>query len=256
MMSFMDSTLEAGRRNRGAGVGVDGCRAGWLYAAIDADDDCRFGVLQSFEKVIASLHEPQLVLVDIPIGLPSPGQSGRQCDRLARRAIGPRGSSVFTPPGRAAIEAPAYEAACLANQRLHGQKISLQSWNIAPKIGEVDHFLRNTVSPPAIREMHPEVAFWALNGRVPLPESKKSAAGLDARLDVLERHFRPARECYERCLAATARADVARDDIVDALVGAVTAIRAPRLACFPGQPPRDEFGLSMEIVFADPDVFG
>lgn len=241
-------------RTERAAAGVDGCRAGWLCAAIDDAGDCSFVLERSFRRLISALGEASLVLVDMPIGLPLPGQSGRECDALARSAIAPRGSTVFAPPGRAALAAPTYESACRANQQEHGRKISLQSWNIAPKIDEVDRFLRGDAVRPPIREMHPELAFWALNGREALRTRKKSPAGVEARLTVLSRHFPPARASYERCLAATARRDVARDDIIDALVGAVTARRAPALESFPALPPRDAFGLPMEIVFADPDV--
>ena len=95
-----------------------------------------------------------------------------------------------------------------------------------------------------------------MNGGTVLTEPKKTAAGLESRLAVLSRHFPAARDAFERCRAATLRRDVARDDIVDALAGAVTACLAPGLSRFPAEPPRDEQGLPMEIVFADPGTVG
>ncbi len=45
-------------------------------------------------------ERPAIITVDAPIGLPEgalPG--GRTCDRLARRLLGPRHGSVFSPIG-------------------------------------------------------------------------------------------------------------------------------------------------------------
>ncbi len=98
--------------------------------------------------------------------------------------------------------------------------------------------------------MHPEVAFWALNGRQPLRSPKKRTAGIEERLRILEVHYPRARECFDACSAKYLRKRVARDDIVDAIAGAVTARFAPHLATLPADPPLDDEGLPMEIVYA------
>ena len=41
---------------------------------------------------------------------------------------------------------------------------------------------------PTVREVHPEVCFWALNNRQPMADSKKTKDGIKQRLDVLKRH--------------------------------------------------------------------
>ena len=54
------------------------------------------------------------------------------------------------------------------------RKVSKQLFNIAPKIREVDEALR--ADPDAagrVFEVHPELAFWRLNGERPLTEPKK-----------------------------------------------------------------------------------
>ncbi len=101
-----------------------------------------------------------------------------------------------------------------------------------------------------VREMHPEVAFWALNARKNMQYSKKKPEGAEERLEVLARFFPSARDCYEDALNTFKRKDVARDDILDAMVGAVTAMQSPRIATFPESPARDEEGLAMEMVYA------
>ena len=83
--------------------GIDGCPSGWFYVGTDIDGKCQFGVLENFSDVSLFTHHAKLVLVDIPIGLPSTGIPERLCDTAARKAITPRGSSVFPAPARAAL---------------------------------------------------------------------------------------------------------------------------------------------------------
>ena len=99
--------------------------------------------------------------------------------------------------------------------------------------------------------MHPEVAFWAFNGQSSLTHGKKKAAGSEERLNVLSRLFPQAEDCYEEALNTYRRKDVARDDILDAMVGAVTAIQYPNIKTLPSYPLVDETGLAMEIVYAE-----
>ena len=59
-----------------------------------------------------------------------------------------------------------------------------------------------------------------------------------------------ARDCYRDALDTYKRKDVAADDILDALVGAVTAMHLPAIKTLPENPVKDEEGLAMEIVYA------
>jgi predicted RNase H-like nuclease len=99
--------------------------------------------------------------------------------------------------------------------------------------------------------MHPEVAFWALNNRQAMQYNKKKPEGHDERLVVLQRYYPRAAECFELARQGFIKRDVAIDDIIDALVGAVTARQSPRLATFPLERVLDDQGLPMEMVFAD-----
>ena len=98
--------------------------------------------------------------------------------------------------------------------------------------------------------MHPEVAFWALNDRKTLQHAKKKREGAEERLEILTRFLPCASDCYEEALNTYKRKDVAADDILDAMVGAVTAMQLPRIKTLPGNPGMDEEGLAMEIVYA------
>jgi predicted RNase H-like nuclease len=76
-------------------AGIDGCKSGWLYVGIDDKGQFHFGVKSKFEDVISILKDARLILVDMPIGLPSSRQTKRHCDVAARKAISPRGLSQY-----------------------------------------------------------------------------------------------------------------------------------------------------------------
>ena len=82
--------------------------------------------------------------------------------------------------------------------------------------------------------------------------AKKKYEGAEERLEVLTKFLPTARDCYEEALNTYKRKDVAADDILDAMVGAVTAMHS-RIATLPASPTRDEEGLAMEMVYALPN---
>lgn len=230
--------------------GIDGCPAGWLFVGVDLKGECQFGVLERFSDVGILLGQSRLILVDIPIGLVSSGDAGRVCDTAARKVIAPRASSVFSAPARPAIAEHAYREGSDANFRAVGKKLSTQSWAIVPKIREVDDYMRSARVQEKVREMHPEVAFWALNNRKALKHGKKKPEGAEERLEILTEYLPHARETYESALDTYKRKDVAADDILDAMVGAVTAMHHPRITTLPANPAKDDEGLVMEMVYA------
>jgi len=231
-------------------LGIDGCRAGWFYVGIDADGAFSFGVLPEIGQVSSLLGAAERVLVDIPIGLPSETAPRRECETLARSVLQGRRSSVFSVPARSVLSMPSYEAANAENRRVLGVGLSRQSWNIVPKIREADRFLRRS-KDDRFHEMHPEVAFWALNDKAPMRHTKKKPHGLDERLAVLEHQFAPSAACFEAARRAFLKGEVASDDIVDALAGAVTAMQGSALKSFPAEPATDDEGLEMKMVYAE-----
>src|SRR5262249_29029368 len=159
-------------------AGVDGCRAGWVAAFVGpSDEDIRVRVMKHFTDIFAAPEEPCLVAVDIPIGLPAHiGPQGRGPERAVRPLLGDRQSSVFAVPSRGAVYERDYREACRVALETSDppKKVSKQLFMIAPKIREVDETLRNTLSlADRVFEVHPEVAFWRLNGGRALPEPKK-----------------------------------------------------------------------------------
>jgi predicted RNase H-like nuclease len=103
------------------------------------------------------------------------------------------------------------------------------------------------------RETHPEICFWAMAGYIPMEHPKKSIAGQEERLEVLQKVYPRSREVVKAALGRFLRKEVAKDDILDALANAVTATRLKEAgATLPEDPPKDRHGLPMEMVYARP----
>lgn len=232
-------------------VGVDGCPAGWFAVGLDGER-WTTTVFSSIKDLWAENSIADLILIDIPIGLREEGHDERRCDVKARKLVGwPRCSSVFPAPCRAAIYKNTYEKASLINNERTGRKLSLQSYHISHKIRDVDEFLTENQGPcQAIRETHPEICFWAFAGR-PMEHPKRKTAGFRERVAALGSFFTKAVEIIEEASRLYLRRDVGRDDIVDALAAAVTAVGgADGLVSIPDKPEYDSVGLRMEIVYA------
>jgi predicted RNase H-like nuclease len=233
-------------------AGVDGCPAGWLVALVQPDGDAvRIGIAPRFADILAAPERPAVVAVDIPIGLPdTTGRGGRAAENAVRPLLGQRQSSVFSVPARAAIAAADYAEACRIALATSAppRAISKQLYMIAPKIRDVDAVLRADPALAArVFEVHPEVAFWRLNGERALDEPKK----------VKGRCHEPGL-ALRRCLLAAAGCPAADsvppagagpDDLLDALACATVArrIHAGLAVPFPDPPPRDAYGLPMAI---------
>lgn len=233
-------------------LGIDGCRAGWCVVRIDTGGraDCELwaelGTLESGTSTV------RMALIDMPIGLVDDSSQPRACDQAARRVLGSgRAASVFAPPRRATLDANDYTEALRINRARGGKGISKQSWNIVPKMREVDAFLRHHPDwQGRLRESHPELCFTMLNHGQPMRYNKKTAEGQGERLAVLSDFLPDARRWFETVQAQYTRREILADDILDALVLAVTAwLGAGRYHTLPASPPRDASGLAMEMVY-------
>ncbi|MCI0659100.1 MAG: DUF429 domain-containing protein [Acidobacteria bacterium] len=230
-------------------VGLDGCRAGWV-AVTRERKTLQYALFPHMRQVVAAYPDAGQMFVDVPIGLPWKGVPVRPCDRLSRVALGrPRASSVFPVPCREAVHARNAEEAGRLNVEILGRGLSQQTEGIRRKIAEVDELLLEESSRQRrLREVHPEVCFWALAGGRAMRHGKKTVAGRRERVAVLTRCEPEAAALVERALSETRRRDLAADDVIDAIVAFVTA-EAPTTA---GEPSRDEHGLVMEMVHLDP----
>ena len=267
-------------------VGVDGCKAGWIGVGLGDDDGCpKVKVCKEFADLVACFGDACVILVDIPIGLYEDA-APRACDIEARKKLGrKRQGAVFSTPPRPFVDKVALtpewdwttahgktyrEAHAEANKwhrdKFRGKGIAAQAFGITRKIGEMDEYLPKHLgadSPmPTIREVHPEICFWALNGGNPdsaMATSKKKPLGFGERLDVL-RHRAQDFNCVDvdaiikKVRDKFTKSQVADDDILDALAAAITA----RIGCqegnelrtLPENPPTDSKGFPMEMVYA------
>lgn len=234
-------------------AGVDGCKAGWIavFRWVDCEREPEVHGFGSFAELLTCKLAPQKIAVDMPIGLPEQiGQGGRGPEKAVRPLLGIRQSTVFSIPARSAIYCEDYRESCsaaLANSA-PPRKVSKQAFFLFPKIRQIDA-LMTTEMEERVYEVHPEVAFWRLNGQEPIAIPKKVKGtsygpGLDARRDLLVQfgysaHF----------LDQKPPKGAGRDDLMDAAVNAVIAERLLRGQAepFPADFRRDERGLRMAI---------
>jgi predicted RNase H-like nuclease len=202
-------------------AGVDGCPGGW---AVVTGRRHRGGTVSvRFESTVAAVIEDlqrdrvAVVAIDMPIGLPAVG--ARPCDLQAREALGPRRHSVFPAPLRAVLGAGDHAEACRRSRAIDGRGLSIQAFNLLPKIAEIDHLLPADLHHRLV-EAHPELAFLRLNHGRPLP-AKRLAEGREARRALLRSVVGP-----ELDLRAAARAaGVPETDALDAAALLATARR-------------------------------
>lgn len=235
-------------------IGVDGCPGGWFYIALGSSAPPHWGVVKKVAELVREARESDRIFVDIPIGLPDARLKERECDLMARKKLGqPRGSSVFPAPVRAALGAKNYEEAKQRSHKEIGKELSIAAFCILPKIREVDKLLRSAEKARrVVREVHPEVCFWAFADRpMKFSKTKEKQKAYEERLAVLESVRPSARKEMEEILKQFRRKDVARDDAVDAMAAAITAAARKRnLRTLPPRPPKDSKGLPMEMVYA------
>jgi predicted RNase H-like nuclease len=230
----------------GPWAGIAPSRSGWVVVALLQNRKLETHVEPTFSGAIALVTDASLVLAQVPIGLREEGEEERSCDPPARRAIG-RPSSVFPVPCRRALYEPDYDKASALNQRLTGRKLATQTWSLAQRIREVDQYLtQRTPGKPSVREMHSEVAFWALNHQKPLRYNQRSREGAAERAAILLRHMRES----EAPLRRLRDGPVPYVKWVIAIAAAFTASAGPdALRTFPDAPDLDAKGLPMEMVF-------
>jgi len=243
-------------------IGIDGARGGWVGCRLEGES-VAFLFLRDHE--LGAVHdEADEAWIDMPIGLPGrEGPYPRACDLALRERLGKRASSAFMCPIREAVYADSYGQACHLNAEATGKKISLQAWNICPKIRLVDQLLQ-TRPRALVRESHHEYNFQCLKGE-PLKHAKKTPEGRDERLKEVLGRYHPALAEQTSALISEMSATrsfrrvpglhVAQDDILDAAVLAVSAWWAAGKGCeiLSGDPPSatphlDERGLPLQIV--------
>lgn len=208
-------------------VGVDACKKGWIAIALHHGRAPAGHFLSSLDALLDEMPDAEGIAIDIPIGLPARGR--RQADIEARRALGPRGRSVFFTPVRPALTAATHAEATAVSRELTGKGVSQQAYRLAPKILEAECWSATHDIP--VWEVHPELSFTMLLGR-PALAPKSTWSGVRERQRALEAAGITLDEVGEAGEHAGA------DDVLDAAAAAWSAARLVRGkgVCLPDPP--------------------
>jgi predicted RNase H-like nuclease len=228
---------------------------GWIatFARLGDVEPPRIRVVPRLTDVVDAPEAPTVVAIDMPIGLTERTEGpGRAPEQAVRPLLGGRQSSVFSMPSRAAVYAPDYPQSCAIARATSDppRAVSIQGFHLFPKIREVDALLRGRPDlVERVYEVHPELAFWTMNGEAALGEPKKVKGmpygpGLALRRDLLRRAG-----LSDDAVNAVPPRGAAADDLLDALAGLVVArkIAEGRGRPFPDPPGRDAHGLPVAI---------
>lgn len=200
---------------RGAVLGVDGARGGWVGVRLDGTGPSCF-LAPTLTELVDAAGPITVVAVDMPIALePS---ATRECEDLARPLLGARRSSLFQSPSLGALDFTDddYPGANAWSKATTGRGISKQAWFLVPKIREVRTLA--AISPVPVRECMPELSFRAMHGE-PLAHPKTTWSGQALRVRLLRQHG------IELPDDPGPAGTVAPDDLIDAAAVAWSAHR-------------------------------
>jgi len=232
-------------------IGVDGTKGGWLAVLLDADD-VTVNFYKAIDDLCAENADADIILIDIPIGLPEKVNDERP-DAALRKVLKGKTSSVFNTPCRQAVYTEDYDTANGVNRENVGKGLSKQSFAISGKIKEVDNFLtksQNMHWRERLVESHPEYGFSILNGGRPVLENKKTESGIDSRYSLLSKHL-PNLDSFYIYVTQNAFYRSRVDDVLDALCLAVIGRfgLTNGFRTIPGSVSIDSKGLKMQIVY-------
>jgi len=226
-------------------VGIDGCKGGWLTAAI-----CKGELkLYKFDSLNAIMDEMPFdaCLIDMVIGLQG-NEAQVRPDGMARKILKGRASTVFPAPCRKAVYGGTREERLQANFEVLHRKFPRQTDAIIPKIREVDEFLQvNMQYKNRLQESHPEVCFARLNGAV-LSTSKHDMEGIRERAAVIAGYLPEVTENW--IVEAAGKMKCKADDVADSVCLAVVANLSMqgKTESIPPEPMKDDTGLLMQMV--------
>lgn len=231
------------------GIGIDGCRSGWVAVIIDDSlSNVKLVSKPSFTalwNLLNPKYNRDYILIDVPIGLPE-GPKGinnqysyRDCDNQCRKMlIGNRKRSVFNTPSRQSTKqiTASYRQISMLNYGILNKKLTIQSFSIIPKIREVDDFIyrylnnkKNKIHIQSLmEESHPELCFQKFlqlssnNFNVGLQHRKKHYKGILERINILNIAGLSMHDIY-LLLSHYKKNFIGKDDILDAAILAITA---------------------------------
>ncbi|RRO19631.1 DUF429 domain-containing protein [Flavobacteriaceae bacterium 14752] len=228
-------------------IGLDACKMGWCGIG-QIDGGLIWDCFKSLEDLIKDYPQIKLILIDIPIGLSSK-HFNRTIDVKARTYLNKRKSSIFSPPCREALYTKNYKEALEFNRKITGKGISIQAYNISPKIKAVDEWLNTKPKDLDIYEAHPELCFKSLNNNKDLKYSKHDKTGLKERQNLLFTLDQNLKSIYEDFLKTYKRKQIKPDDILDAMALYLIAKKQRPLQYISDKNNKDATGIPVQIVF-------
>jgi threonine dehydratase len=237
-------------------AGADGCSAGWSVVLKDiaGRHEPQHLVLKDMASLLRHPLVPALIAVDMPIGLPDKvGPGGRGPEVELRAKLGERKASIFSIPSRSAVYAEDFQAACEASLATSEppRKISIQSFNLFPKVRELDELIRADAGLALImRECHPEGAFMVMNYGEPLSEPKKLKSAINpAGMNQRKKLLMDVAGFSEAFLSTKTTGGVGQDDFIDACACAWVAEKMAKgtAISFPKIPERDSHDIPIAI---------
>lgn len=232
-------------------VGIDGCRGGWITAAI-----CNGKLdIYKFDSLYEITDELPFdtCLIDMVIGLQGNVEQVRP-DGMARKILKGRASTVFPAPCRKAVYGETKGERLQANVEVLHKRFTSQTDAIIPKIREVDEFLQSNVRyKNRLQESHPVVCFARLNGEV-LLTSKHDVGGVRERSAILANYLPEVTEAWVTETAGKLKCNA--DDITDSVCLAVVANlhMQGKTERIPPEPMMDDTGLLMQMVIPKEDL--
>jgi predicted RNase H-like nuclease/catechol 2,3-dioxygenase-like lactoylglutathione lyase family enzyme len=225
-------------------IGIDGCPGGWVAVSHEG------AFVERDLSALLNRLAPAVVAIDMPIGLADEQQT-RACDHAARQLLaGRRATSVFPTPVRAALLGRNHSEASAINAEYCGKRLSAQTYNLLPKIRELDDLLRRSAYWQArLHETHPEVSFAAMNAGEALTDPKHSATGHARRRELIAARF--GRDAFANARTLVSKQQANDDDIADAFACLFTAERIANdeHVTLPDRPEYDSEDLPMRIVY-------
>lgn len=232
-------------------AGACGSRTGWVVTRRDLKDGgITLRHVRELSILVKETEAPKLLCIDIPIGLlekASPG--GRQCEREGRKLLGyPRSACICSPPARPAIQAKTFDEVLKINRSTSKHKIGVGrlSFGMLPRIREVDSFMTPALQQQ-VRECHPELSFFQMNGEVPLGSFKAELPGQRERRQLLESQWGTG---LSHLMNSLLTEKVTASEILESMAACWTAERMVRKEALvlPAKRQKDSKGLMMEIL--------
>ena len=232
-------------------VGIDGCMGKWVAVYI-TEDYFEVEKFNTIKDICKRYSDADSFIIDIPIGLVESKDDMRP-DRLVKKELGKKSSSIFEVPCRQAVYSEGKEAAREQNIAVLGKSLSEQTLGITKAIKQVDEFLQsNPKWKNKLVESHPEFCFSKLNGNKPVLENKKTNEGQQKRLEIIRTYYPGGNKVVEKFLSdVPSRKKI--DDVIDALCLVVMGkiILEKGFKSIPESPMMDLKGLMMQMVYAE-----